>query len=766
MRQINLFRRAVVAIVMTLCMGFVVQICAQRKLFNGAIIVENPLELNGEPYKVKYNYIIDKNGERVKDGNYTINGNVNVSLSNGFVSAKETGNYKLSTIYKEGKLNGLFTVQANYNQNIKDLSGRKNYPYNYSFTGNFIKGVPNGNFVIKGIVGIYPAKVNVTYKNGLLVGTYYCNAFYERHRSGMVYEIKGTLTSTGELIGKWIRNAGNNWNNETFLFKNGVLIDYSSSSEETTLEARTFAENYADKTISKDELLTQGYVVLRDSLMLSDYIEDVIFSNSIAPWGKNNGITGYDFSQTNTKYFEKLKKLKKATDEEITMIINTFADLYKRREISDNLKSALQFSLNAGSGDKYGVFFEKYDLHCYNVEDGKGGYEACYLTDSQMQRIDSSFIEIKKKNALTMSELLKVKSKIESDFPVSIVDIEKAEMPLNVNKKRRVINASFELERYKKINDGIDKILETRINIGIDTLFAYDLNIGKNLDVYVKFDTTNVFIQNVKRYSKYGGKANLYVDILYEMYSKYEKPDKIKNDEMKYAFVNSVYNTFGLNNLKAESTTISEFVELIPCIIDFKNKFMDINGYDKYVEVGIPANFKSIEEYKEWTSNIPIGENFIRQDNTTIKTYKDFAENDKSKPAKYYKKSLKYLYGLDKDIINYQKAIDCLQKSIEKKYPLAMLQMGELYSKGYGVDKDLNKATEYYKMVAEMGDNLGAIYMAVVLYNGWGCEKDKEASYYWMKLASDNGDEYANIIIDNWENVKVLLFDKSYYINK
>ena len=121
-----------------------------------------------------------------------------------------------------------------------------------------------------------------------------------------------------------------------------------------------------------------------------------------------------------------------------------------------------------------------------------------------------------------------------------------------------------------------------------------------------------------------------------------------------------------------------------------------------------------------------------------------------------------------------------LKQAANLGYPYALNDMGYNYLTGYIVNKNVEKARDYFHMASEMGNalafnNLGLSYCdkayikkvdwktaadyfrkgaemnsheaqynyAICLKKGKGVKKDKQTAIHWLKLASQNGDENA-----------------------
>jgi hypothetical protein len=69
--------------------------------------------------------------------------------------------------------------------------------------------------------------------------------------------------------------------------------------------------------------------------------------------------------------------------------------------------------------------------------------------------------------------------------------------------------------------------------------------------------------------------------------------------------------------------------------------------------------------------------------------------------------------------------------------------LGVLYEKGIGTDKDLNKALFWFIKSAENNYSLSQYSLGVLYFSNEGVTKDNAKSAYWIRKAYDSGDERA-----------------------
>ena len=73
---------------------------------------------------------------------------------------------------------------------------------------------------------------------------------------------------------------------------------------------------------------------------------------------------------------------------------------------------------------------------------------------------------------------------------------------------------------------------------------------------------------------------------------------------------------------------------------------------------------------------------------------------------------------------NGEKAVELLKKAVDE-YPYCAVQIGWLYSNGYGIEKDESKALYWFKRAADSNEPVGMYNYAIALYYGNGCNRDK-----------------------------------------
>lgn len=139
---------------------------------------------------------------------------------------------------------------------------------------------------------------------------------------------------------------------------------------------------------------------------------------------------------------------------------------------------------------------------------------------------------------------------------------------------------------------------------------------------------------------------------------------------------------------------------------------------------------------------------------------KEFEENPK-KAFEYFLKAAEkdveeglYLTGLcylngdgiEKDI---QKALDFLKKATDLGYDVSRTYLAECYLKGALVPKDLKKGYELYYLSAESGSISSLIQVGYMLHYGIGVEKNEEKAKEYFEMIALNEDIETQFMLGN-----------------
>ena len=105
----------------------------------------------------------------------------------------------------------------------------------------------------------------------------------------------------------------------------------------------------------------------------------------------------------------------------------------------------------------------------------------------------------------------------------------------------------------------------------------------------------------------------------------------------------------------------------------------------------------------------------------------------------------KFGYGTEKDMI---KAVEWFAKSTEQRNSHAMNNLGFCYDKGEGVDQDMAKAFELYEQSALLGDSTAMYNLGNCYKCARGVLKDLEKAKEWYTKAVGKGHDAAQTVLD------------------
>jgi len=73
----------------------------------------------------------------------------------------------------------------------------------------------------------------------------------------------------------------------------------------------------------------------------------------------------------------------------------------------------------------------------------------------------------------------------------------------------------------------------------------------------------------------------------------------------------------------------------------------------------------------------------------------------------------------------------------------SMVLLGNVYLNGWGVPANVNKALDYARRAASLGDAGGEVLLGYLYANGLGVKTDYDRAHYWFKMAQDKGHSMA-----------------------
>ena len=375
-----------------------------------------PLDIPMEG-KITYSYIVGKDGENIKDGPLSIKASLNnferyVQLQKMTIN----GNYNLTANYKNGNMNGTLAL----NSRTTYTHGSRSQVESFTLNGNFKDGIPNGNFVANYVTTV-EAKMNVNYNNGKLVGPYmvdYSTALVDREA------IKGTLTQSGELTGRWDFNYIDE--RFTYTFLKGVRLSSSGKDSSTPPALVEKARQLANGTITEEKLREQGIMVFEDSINLGIHTNRIILRDNVISF---RDLRGCDFSTPNFKKFKYLKKMEYLTDEGFNVLISSIRKAIIENDYNvDNFDKLVQcndhFERTIAT-DERGMKYVKTGAYYYYLTTAgefKGtSIDRFYLTKEQAAVLPGKIDEIKRETAVGLMDFLKIAYENEFDRKFGIM---------------------------------------------------------------------------------------------------------------------------------------------------------------------------------------------------------------------------------------------------------------------------------------------------------------------------------------------------------
>lgn len=238
-----------------------------------------------------FQYAIQENGAKWEEGPFTMKAKIDDYVEIGYYTCYAKGSYSLKGSHKEGYLDGPLTMDANLQ--IVDQNGNKEST-TYTFRGNFKRGLPEGNFAVN--YPSYAIKVNVNYKDGLLVGSYMVSGYDD---NGLLTTVSGSLSNDSKPTGVWKYESAK----ETiqFTFTNGIQVSRPDYDNDLIDKAKAFAAG----TITEEQLKEENIIVVKEILPVGAAARDFILHDGIA----FNEMGGYNFSQSENAEFFYLDRL-------------------------------------------------------------------------------------------------------------------------------------------------------------------------------------------------------------------------------------------------------------------------------------------------------------------------------------------------------------------------------------------------------------------------------------------------------------------------
>ena len=101
---------------------------------------------------------------------------------------------------------------------------------------------------------------------------------------------------------------------------------------------------------------------------------------------------------------------------------------------------------------------------------------------------------------------------------------------------------------------------------------------------------------------------------------------------------------------------------------------------------------------------------------------------------------------------NPDEAVMWLKKAAEKNHFTALNNLGYMYSKGFGVQRNSQEAVKWYTKSAELGNKFGQYNMCRAYHLGKGISMNREKSVKWCKRSADQGYSDAKRLLEKIES--------------
>ncbi|MDR2387269.1 MAG: sel1 repeat family protein [Deltaproteobacteria bacterium] len=120
-------------------------------------------------------------------------------------------------------------------------------------------------------------------------------------------------------------------------------------------------------------------------------------------------------------------------------------------------------------------------------------------------------------------------------------------------------------------------------------------------------------------------------------------------------------------------------------------------------------------------------------------------DKDLDKAAEYWRLAGHRVDGPDQDL-------EFIRMAADQGDRLSQRLMGSFYARVVGVEKDLAQAIKFWRLAADQGDSLAQYNLAMAYFNGLGVEKNIDQALIHCRLAADQGDPLAVFeLIDFYE---------------
>ena len=160
----------------------------------------------------------------------------------------------------------------------------------------------------------------------------------------------------------------------------------------------------------------------------------------------------------------------------------------------------------------------------------------------------------------------------------------------------------------------------------------------------------------------------------------------------------------------------------------------------------------NMEKFKEWLSKaIEAGEALAKirwysefeqekeLDKDVLEEVLNMAENENI----YAMFEVGRYYHLNKVNKKVEEAVKWYEKAAEQGYPMAQVNLGNMYANGEGVEQDYEEAVKWYRKAAEQGYPVAQYNLGIIYANSKGVEQNYEEAAEWYKKAAEQNYSFA-----------------------
>ena len=195
---------------------------------------------------------------------------------------------------------------------------------------------------------------------------------------------------------------------------------------------------------------------------------------------------------------------------------------------------------------------------------------------------------------------------------------------------------------------------------------------------------------------------------------------------------------------------IEDFVASPECPEDMKEEYEEKKNRGKKLfkegKVLEAANLGYLEAMGKMAMNYGLGEGGFNVDKDKAFEFATKAANAGDKGGQFQLARCYHLViGVQQDNAA---ALTWYQRCIEKGCGLGAVNnnMGNIYEiGGHGVEKNFDKAAEYFRIAADLGDDYAQCNLAGMYFDGVGVEQSFTEARKWYKLSADQNDADAQL---------------------